>query len=135
MATEFKLSVVAPDRTVVEEPVTSIVAPAIDGYIGIMAGHSPMIAALRPGLVEITLAGGSQESIAVGGGFMEVSPTSVIILADDAEFAREVDVKKEEEALERARKALRGEDSTMTTDEATHVIERASARLRAAKNR
>lgn len=54
MASDFHLSVVAPDKSVVEEVVRSLVAPGAEGYFGIMAGHIPMVAALRPGLLEYT---------------------------------------------------------------------------------
>ena len=130
----FNLSVVAPDRTVVDEAVASLIAPSVEGYIGIWAGRSPMILALKAGVVEVTMPNGTNEHIAVGGGFMEVSPDSVIILADDAQFAKEIDIKEAEEALDRAKKALRGEESSMTTEQATQEIEKAMNRIKAARN-
>lgn len=133
MANSFKLSVVAPDRTVFEDEVTSIVAPGVEGYLGVMAGHEPIIAALRSGVVELMDKANVRLHLAVTGGFLEVSDNQAIILADDARLASEVNVAEEQHALEEARKALRGEASEFTSEQAQHEIERAVARLKAAK--
>ncbi len=133
MATQFNLSVVAPDRTITEEPVNSVSAPAFDGYIGILAGHEPMIVALRPGVLEYRDARDQLRHVALGGGFMEISGTSVIVLADDAQMAQEIDIREAELALEQARKALRGEESSVSREDATLELERALTRIRAAK--
>ncbi|MBL8087803.1 MAG: ATP synthase F1 subunit epsilon [Chthonomonas sp.] len=134
MATKFNLSVVAPDRTVVDEEVTSVIVPAYDGYMGVQHGHQPMIVALRAGVFEYRDATEQKQYVAIGGGFMEIGGDRVIVLADEARLASEVQVRETERELDEARKALRGEPSTMTTDEATSAIERATARLQAARN-
>lgn len=134
MAKEFDLSVVAPDRSVVEDKAVSVVVPGVEGYFGVQGGHVPIIAALKPGVMEYTVSNGSRHYVSVGGGFAEVVGTKVTILADSAEVASEIDIQRAQEALERARKALRGEDSSMTTEEATESLERAMSRIRAAKN-
>lgn len=119
---------------VVELEVTSLVAPGIMGYFGVWAGHQPLIAALKPGLVEYSAPGDpSPHYIAVGGGFAEVSNGGVTILADEAHIASEIDVAKAEADLEEAIRALKGGESTMTTTEATQAVERAMARIKAAK--
>ncbi len=133
MANTFQLSVVAPDRTVVEKEVISLVAPGFNGYLGVMAGHSPLIAALLTGLLEYRDTSSQQHFVAITGGFMEVDAKKVIVLADSAQLAQEIDVREAEAALDRARKALRGEDSTMTAEEATAEIERAVVRIKAAR--
>lgn len=133
MASEFTLSVVAPDREVLDQPVTSAVVPGVEGYFGVLAGHAPLVAALRPGLLEYTDASGTRHYVSLSGGFAEVTPTRVTVLADAAERAQDVDANRAEEALERARRALRGESSEMTQPEALEAIERASVRLRASK--
>lgn len=133
MSKEFSLSIVAPDRSVVEDQAVSVIAPGSEGYFGVMAGHVPMVAALRAGIVEYLDTKNQRHHVAVGGGFAEVSGQRLTILADSAALATEIDVKEEELRLERARKALRGEDSEMTSAEATEEIERAMARIRAAK--
>lgn len=134
MATDFNLSVVAPDRTVVDSPVSAVTAPGYEGYFGVMAGHEPMLVALRPGILEYRDQKDNRVHVAIGGGFMEVSGSQCIVLADDARIASEIDIKETEARLEMARKALRGEDSSMTQDEATAEIERAMVRIKAARN-
>lgn len=133
MANSFNLSIVAPDRSVVEDQAASVIAPGVQGYFGVMAGHVPMVAALRAGIVEYVDGQNQRNHVAVGGGFAEISGDRLTILADSAALANEIDVKDEEERLEKARRALRGEESEMTSAEATQEIERAMARIRAAK--
>lgn len=133
MAAEFTLSVVAPDREVLDQPVTSAIAPGVEGYFGVLAGHTPIVAALKPGLLEYTDSTGNRHYVSIAGGFAEVTGTRMTVLADAAERAQDVDAKRAEEALDRARKALRGESSEMSQPEAVEAIERASARLRATK--
>ncbi len=133
MAKDFSISIVAPDRSVVEDRAQSVVAPGIEGYFGIMAGHLSMVAALRAGIVEYVDAKNQRHHIAVSGGFAEISGERLTILADSASRASEIDIKQEEQRLEKARRALRGEDTTMTSQEATAEIERAMARIRTAQ--
>lgn len=133
MPSAFNLSVVAPDRTVVDEQVVSLVAPGVAGYFGIMGGHEPMISALKTGLIEFINSANQRHYVAVGGGFLEVSEGAAIVLADSAERANEIDVAEAEAQVELARKALRGEDSSMTQAEAVAELERAMNRLKAAK--
>lgn len=132
--TSFSLSIVAPDRLVAEMDVTTVTAPGLAGYFGVWASHQPMIAALKPGLVEYQGASDpSPQYVAIGGGFAEVSPGRVTILADDAYLATEINLARAEQELDEAMKALRGGESTMTTEEATEAVERALVRIKAAK--
>ena len=131
MATSFQLSIVAPDRSVLDEPAESVIAPGSEGYFGVLAGHVPFIAALKPGIVEFLTSQGRQH-VAVSGGFAEVTADKVTILADAAERATEIDVARAEAALDNARKALRGEESSITSEEAVASLEKAMNRLKAA---
>jgi F-type H+-transporting ATPase subunit epsilon len=133
MATQFHLSVVAPDRSVVEESVTSVIAPGVDGYFGVLAGHAPLIAALKPGLLEYLDPTGNRHFVHCGGGFAEVNSTSVTILADEATPAKEIDISRAEAALEQARRVLRGESGDMTTEEASTQMELAVQRIKTAR--
>ncbi len=134
MAREFHLSVVAPDKSVVEEPATAVVAPGTEGYFGVMAGHVPLIAALRPGLLEYADASGNRRFVYIGGGFAEVTPDRVTVLADEAESATNINVAEAERNLEEARRALRGESSTISSEQAVIEVERAMNRIRAARS-
>lgn len=129
----FRLSIVAPDHSVVEEEVVSVVAPGRMGYFGVWAGHMPLIAALKAGLLEYETPSGDRRFVTVSGGFAEVQGDRMVVLADAAERAQEIDVERAEKALENARRALRGEISGVTPDEALQEMERAVNRLRAAQ--
>ncbi len=133
MATQFLLSVVAPDHSVVEENVDSIIAPGTEGYFGVWAGHVPMIFALRPGLVEYQDSSTNRHYIYVGGGFAEVRADRVTVIADEAERATDIDIARAEAHLEQARKALRGEDSSVDSHDAVLEVERAVSRIKAAR--
>lgn len=133
MAKPFKLSVVAPDRTVFEDMVQSVVVPAERGYMGVLANHEASIIALRTGVVELVDTGNQRHYVSISGGFLETSGESSIVLADTAEKATDIDIARAEKALEEARRALRGEDSGVTSAEATAELERAMNRIKVAK--
>lgn len=133
MAATFHLSIVSPDRTVVDTEVLSVSAPGTEGYFGIWGSHVPMMTALTTGIIEYREANGIKSHAAIGGGFLEVSGSNVIILADNADLASEIDIKEVEQRLEEARKALRGEHSSMNADEAKIEIDRAMNRIKAAR--
>ena len=133
MAKPFKLSVVAPDRTVFEDMVHSAIVPGVNGYLGVLADHEPSIVALKTGVVEYIDLNDQRHSVSISGGFLEVGGTSAIVLADTAERATEIDIARAERALEEARRALRGEDTTVTSAQAAAELERAMNRVKAAK--
>lgn len=130
---EFSLSVVAPDRTIFEGPVTSAVVPAVGGYMGVMSNHEPSIDALTTGIVEAKDGKGQIHHIAITGGFMEVSANKMIILADNGQLASDIDVSEAERQLDEARKALRGESSSVSSENAQDAIRAATNRIKAAK--
>ncbi|CAN5462719.1 F0F1 ATP synthase subunit epsilon [soil metagenome] len=134
MAREFTLSIVAPDREIATESVVSVVAPGDEGYFGVQAGHLTMIAALRPGLLEYLDARNQRKYVYIGGGFAEVRPDRVTVLADEAHRANDITVETAELDLDRARKALRGEEGgAMNGQDAAQEVERAIQRLKAAR--
>ncbi len=124
----FKLSVVAPDRTVFEDEVRSAVFPAVYGYFGIWSNHEPMLVALKPGLVSYVDAKGQDHFVSISGGFLETSGAGAIVLAQDAVRSSEIDLAEAEAQLEEARKVLRGESSSMTLDQAMHEFDKATSR-------
>lgn len=133
MPSEFSLSIVAPDCQVLDEPVQSVIVPGSEGYFGVLSGHVPLIAALKPGFVEYRDQNSQRHFVAVDGGFAEVTPTRVSVLADAAARSTEIDVKKAEEDLERARLALQAGESPMSNEQAVLEIEKAANRIRVAK--
>jgi F-type H+-transporting ATPase subunit epsilon len=105
MAKSFQVEVVTPDATVLSMPAVSLQAPAWEGYLGVLAGHAPLLCVLRAGV--LTVRGEAKaEHMALRGGFMEVQPERVIVLADAVERASEVDVAAAEKALAAGREPL-----------------------------
>lgn len=134
MAGTLALSIVAPDRTILDEPVQSVIMPGTEGYLGILKGHVPLITSLKPGFVEYLDESNQRHFVAVSGGFAEVAGDRVSVLADAAERANDIDVVRAEADLERARQALHvGGESTMTNERAVQEIERAMNRIKVSK--
>lgn len=126
--------VVTAERVLFSGEVDLVLAPGIEGQLGILPHHAPLITALQPG--ELIVRRGDEEVIfAVGGGFMEVVHNKVTILADSAERAEEIDVERALAAKRRAEERLaqrRAEDVDYARAEA--ALRRAMARLRVAEH-
>ncbi len=101
---QFELT--TPERIVLKKEVDQITLPTREGEISVLPDHVPLVAVLEPGMMTVRT-GGEEEYLAVSGGFIEIQPGSrAVILADTADRAEELDLKKVEEARERARKLL-----------------------------
>lgn len=125
MADTFLLQLVSPERMLVEEQVTEAQIPALDGYIGVLPGAAPLVSALKPGGVLSYRANGAENYIAVYGGFVEVLPDRVRVLADGAEQRSEIKIEDARQKLEAANKGLlsgggnsEGADPAVALDEA-----------------
>ena len=100
-----RLDIVTAERVVFSEDVDIVVAPGIEGELGILPHHAPLMTTLQPG--ELRARKGEEEfSLAISGGFLEVRPDRVIVLADAAERAEEIDMARAEEAKRRAEQQL-----------------------------
>ena len=101
----IKLEIVTAEHSVFSGDVDIIIAPGIEGELGILPRHAPLMTALREG--ELRVRKGSEEySMCISGGFLEVRPDRVIVLADACERAEEIDTERAEEAKRRAEKIL-----------------------------
>jgi F-type H+-transporting ATPase subunit epsilon len=80
----FKFELVSPERLLLSEAVTSVRVPGTDGEFTVLAGHAPVLASLRPGLLDVVLPGGKEQRIFVRGGLAEVDPKSLTVLAQQA---------------------------------------------------
>ena len=121
---DMQVDLVAVERAVWSGPAEMVVARTVDGDIGIMSGHAPLLAQLKEGFAaRIRQADGTILGVAVHGGFLSVTADGVSILAEDAQLADEIDVRKAWENYERA-KAI-GTDSA----EAEADLRRARAQL------
>jgi F-type H+-transporting ATPase subunit epsilon len=124
------LEVVAAERSVLTDEVDEVLAYTPMGQVGILPRHAPLLTLLLPGEVRVKK-GADEIVLAVGGGFMEVGHNSVVILADSAERAEEVDVARAEEARRRAAARLANRTSDMDEVRARGALARAQARLQA----
>lgn len=124
--TPFELTVVSADRKIFSGQVTSVRVSGIEGELGVYAGHTPLLTAIKPGMVKFTLEDNKEEFIYVSGGFLEVQPTVVTVLADVAIRGDELD---EQRILAAKRKA---EETMSKTNEAdmTAKLAREIAKLR-----
>ena len=110
MAKTFHLEIIATDRIFFSGEVEHLVITAIDGLIGIMAGHEPLVTSLPTGELKY-LVDGEWKYAAISEGFIQVMPDSSIILADTCELPEEIDIKRAQEARERAEERLRQKQS------------------------
>lgn len=130
----FRLEVVTAERSVFSEEVDLVTAPGIEGELGILTHHAPLLTALTYGELLIRR-GGEEIVIAVGGGFLEVRPDRVVVLADMAERAEEIDISRAEAARQRAQEVLAVSPSAVDLLRAEAALRRAEARLRVAHRR
>jgi F-type H+-transporting ATPase subunit epsilon len=84
MAEAFKFELVSPAKLVISEEVDQVVVPGSEGYFTVLKGHSPFMSTVRPGLLEVTKAGGTTQRIFVAGGFADASPAGLTVLAEQA---------------------------------------------------
>jgi F-type H+-transporting ATPase subunit epsilon len=126
--------VVSVERSLFEGDVDFILANGADGELGILPGHAALMTILKPGPLKIRH-GGSEELLFVGGGFLEVLPDRVTVLADVAEHADEISVAQAEEARRRAQEKLAGTLTASEELEFQNALATAEARLRLARTR
>jgi F-type H+-transporting ATPase subunit epsilon len=128
----IELQVVTPEHHVLSEDVDSVEMPGKDGYLGILPGHAPLLTEMGLGI--LTYRKGSEtRSTTVMGGYAEVLPNRVIVLADAAELTEKIDVSRAQAALDRAKANMPGANATEADwDAANAAITRAAVRLEAA---
>ena len=127
------VSVVTPDGQVLEDEFEMLSCKAESGELGILPGHIPLVAPLSIDSLRLK-SGEKVDFIAVNGGFMEVRPDKVTILAQSAEKATDIDVARAERAKERAAKLLESQDSQVDIKRAKLALSRAINRIDVAKH-
>ena len=131
----LEVHVVTPERKVYEDDVDMVVAPASEGYVGILPHHVPLFTTLGPGEFKVKK-GGVEEVLAVFGGFMDVRGDRVVVLTDAAEPAEEIDASRAQQARERAQQVLAaGPASAADEQRARAELQRALVRLRVSESR
>jgi F-type H+-transporting ATPase subunit epsilon len=129
----FEIEIATPDRLLIREHVSEAQIPGEGGMLGILPEHAPLISTLGSGELSY-VAGGVRRFMAVSGGYVEVLPGGVRVLADHAEFADDIDLKRAETALKRANERLIHPTPGLDTARALNAMKRAQARLEAARH-
>jgi F-type H+-transporting ATPase subunit epsilon len=134
MATRDTLhvEVVTAERELYNGEASEVSAPGSEGMLGILPRHAALLTTLNPGALTIRL-NGAEEPIFVSGGFLEVSNNSVIVLADTAEHAEEIDQARAEEARRRTQERLEQAQNDAERADLQGALERAMARIRVAE--
>jgi len=133
MAT-LRLEIITAERQVFADDVNVVVAPGIEGELGILPHHAPLITMLKPGELLIRK-DGEETYLVVSGGFLEVRPDKVIVLADACERAEEIDITRAEEAKHRAEERLKTHPPGLDISRAQAALLRSLIRLRIAERR
>lgn len=132
--TGIRLDIVTAERQVYSDDVDLVVAPGVDGEMAILPGHAPLMTTLQPGELLIRR-GGEEIPLVITGGFLEVRPERVTVLADAAERVEEIDAERAEEAKRRAEERLGEKLDAAEMERAEAALRRSMIRLRVVRKR
>jgi len=128
----FRLELVTAERMVFSDDVDMVIAWGLEGQLGILPRHAPLMTILQPG--ELIIKKDDKETyMAVSGGFLEVRPDKVIVLADACERAEEIDIARAEEAKRRAKDLIKTPPAEIDTAIAEGALRRSLVRLKVAE--
>jgi F-type H+-transporting ATPase subunit epsilon len=128
----LKVEIVTAEREVFTDEVDVVIAPGIEGEMAILPHHAPLLTTLGYGELR-TRKGAQEQSFAIGGGFLEVRPDRVVVLADMAERAEEIDTARAAEARRRAEQRLAQRQADMDLARAEAALQRSLIRLQVAE--
>ena len=135
MPQTFELEVATPNELLVREQVSEAQIPAANGYLGILPEHSPLLSLLGTGELSYQV-GEQRRALAISGGFVEVLPDHVRVLADHAERAEEIDAERAQTALKRAESRLKDpREQNVDIARALNAMHKAQARLKASHDK
>lgn len=126
------LKIITPKQVVFEEKIDILEAPAVDGLIGILPSHAPLITALKTGVIRIVNEN-NERFISVSEGIMDVKPDQVNIVARTAELPEEINLDRAKEAKKRAERRMEEKSNKLDNARAEGALERALARIKAAE--
>ena len=132
--TTMRLEIITAERQVYADDVEMVVAPGMEGQLGILAHHAPLMTALQPGEILIRK-DGEDTYLAVTGGFMEVIGNTVTILADAAEHSEEIDEERAQAAVALAREQMSQQGAGLQLERVAASLRRAEVRLNVARRR
>jgi F-type H+-transporting ATPase subunit epsilon len=131
----LKLDIVTAESQVFAEDVNMILAEGLEGQMAILPKHAPLITMLKPGELLIRNKDNDEIYMAISGGFMEVRPDKIVILADACERCEEIDIERAEQAKQRAEERLKSITPELNQARAEAALRRSVARLRVAEKR
>jgi F-type H+-transporting ATPase subunit epsilon len=131
---KLKFEIVTAERVVYSEDVDMVIAPGSQGELGILPSHAPLLTTLKPGMLMVRH-DGEDVAMFVNGGFLEIMQDKVIVLADVAERAEEIDVAKAEEAKRNAEESLRKSATSVDIAAAEAALRRSLIQLKVAEHR
>lgn len=134
MADGLHLTVLTPERAVLDEPVYSVTAPGSGGYLGILNNHAPLITSLVPGKLTVKDLQQRATVYAIGGGFLEVASNKVIILADTLDEIDDIDLGETMEARSWAERKLRDAQTPLEKEMAAEELARVKNQLWVKRN-
>ncbi len=129
-----KLDIVTAERVVFSDDVDEVIAPGVEGQLGLLPHHAPLMTMLLPGEL-LVRKGGDEFYLAISGGFLEVRPDRIIVLADAAERVEEIDIARAEEAKRRAEQRLAERVPGLDMARAEAALRRSLIRLRVVERR
>ena len=131
----MNLEIITAERSVYSGEVDMVIAPGLDGQLGILPKHAPLITVLKPGELTVKKIGEEDMYVAVSGGFMEVIGNRVSVLADACERSDEIDEARAEHAMQRAQERLAQRGSDMELERAMSSLQRAQIRVNLVRRR
>ncbi|RME77321.1 MAG: F0F1 ATP synthase subunit epsilon [Chloroflexi bacterium] len=137
MAPTLRLEILTIERKLFDDEVNMVIAPGAEGVLGILPRHIPLVTLLTYGELQVKKEGQDDQFFAIGGGFMEVQPDHVIVMADSAERDEEIDLDRAEAARKRAEERLQKarEDESFDAARAEAALRRSLARIKVARRR
>ena len=127
----LRVDIVTAERVVLsEEDVDRLIVPGIEGELGVLPLHAPLLTMIKPGVLRV-VKGEEETTMAITGGFIEVRENRITILADAAERGEDIDVARVEEARRRAEERLASREATVDMAKAEMALKRALVRLKA----
>lgn len=129
----LRLEILTIERQLFDEQVSMVIAPSADGVLGILPHHQPLLTALEHGELVIRIDGQNDRYLAIGGGVMQVLPDHVVVLADRAEHADEIDLALAEEAHQRALESMERGATNLELGHAHEALRHSAVRLAVAR--
>ena len=130
----MRLEIITAERRVYSDDVDLVIAPGLEGQLGILPHHAPLMSSLQPGEL-IIRKDGEETYLAVSGGFLEVLDNQVTVLADAAERSDEIDEERAQAAMERASEGMAGRGAEIELEQVAIAMRRAQIRLNVVRRR